>query len=75
MFGQKNKTMKKTWISIRIIEGEYENSDAACDAMLDGWGDNFDESHPLCDVILGLTEEQIEYLNQIDQQQRNEEQP
>lgn len=54
--------MKKTWISLRVIEGEHENSDAACEAMLDGCGGNFDETHPLCDVILGLTPSEIRHL-------------
>jgi hypothetical protein len=46
--------MKKVWINLRVIEGEYETENDAADGMIEGYDLNLDESHPLCDRIIGL---------------------
>jgi hypothetical protein len=51
--------MKKTWISLRVIEGEYETESDAADGMIEGYDLNLDESHPLCDRIIGLNHHEV----------------
>jgi hypothetical protein len=46
--------MKKVWVSLRVIEGEYETENDAADGMNAEYGGNFDMNHELCDRIIGL---------------------
>jgi len=46
--------MKRVWVSLRVIEGEYETENDAADGMNADDGDNFAWHHPLCDRIIGL---------------------
>jgi hypothetical protein len=54
--------MKRVWVSLRVIEGEYETENDAADGMNAGYGENFDERHPLCDRIVGLYPDEIDTL-------------
>jgi hypothetical protein len=60
---EKDKPMKKTWISLRVIEGEYETESDAADGMNAGYGENFNEEHLLCDRIIGFTPSEITFLS------------
>ena len=66
--------MSRVWISLRVIEGEYETESDAADGMNAGFGGNFDDTHPLCDRIVGFYPYEIERLLRILYTQQNEEQ-
>jgi hypothetical protein len=65
--------MKKVWISLRVIEGEYETENDAADGMIEGYDLNLDESHPLCDRIIGFYPYEIEKLCELLYNQQKEE--
>lgn len=67
---------KKTWISLRVIEGDYETESDAADGMNAGYGGNFDDEHPLCDRIIGFSPSEIRHLSKrLLNQQIEEQQP